>query len=96
MEVLEESSSRALTTILFPYLLPAAPWEAPAAGLGEVLEVTSSHLTEAETEAKAGEVTWSRSLGKVEMEVEQGLKLADCQCIFFWERKLSPGILGQG
>ena len=83
----------ALTTILFPYLLPAAPWEALAAGLGGVLEFTSSHLTKAQTEALAGEVTWSRSHSKLEMGVEQELQLAVCQLIF-QERKLSPSILG--
>lgn len=68
----------ALTTVLFPYLPSAAPWEAPVAGLGEVLEVTSSCLTEAETETQAEEMTWSRSHSKVEMEAEQELKLANC------------------
>lgn len=46
-----------LTTILSPYLPSAAPWEAPGAGLGGVLEVTGSCLTEAETETQAEEMT---------------------------------------
>lgn len=43
---------------------------------------------EAETEAQAREVTWSRSHNKLEMEVAQELKLADCQLILP-EKKLS-------
>lgn len=90
MEVLGESSSPGTNHRPFPHLLPEAPQEAPAS-----LEVSASHLTEAETEAQVGEVTWSRSHDKLEMEVAQELKLANCQLIFFGEKKFSSGTLVQ-
>lgn len=74
MEALGESPSGAHHH-LFPF--SAALWEAPVAGLGGVLEVTGSCLTEAETETQAEEMTWSRSHSKAEMGVEQELKLTN-------------------
>lgn len=77
MEVLGESSSPGTPHHPFPCLLSEAPQEFPAPGLGGVLEVTASHLTEAETEAQTGEMTWSRSHDMLEMKVVQELKLTD-------------------
>lgn len=88
-----------------PFLcsLPSFSWISSVQPLGliqrqgwEGSQVTSPLLTKTETEAQAGEMTSSRSCGQLGMEVERELELADCQLIFFPERKLGSGILGQG
>lgn len=83
--------------------LPSFSWISSVQPLGliqrqgwEGSQVTSPLLTKTETEAQAGEMTSSRSCGQLGMEVERELELADCQLIFFPERKLGSGILGQG
>lgn len=70
MTALGEISSPGTHHHPFPCVLSAALWEAPAAGLGGILEVTASHLTEAETEAQAREANEPKSQDKVEKEVE--------------------------